>query len=129
MTTKTRYFVITSLVVLGVGVGTGLVAYYAGFPMSALGRKGGPEELQYAPHDPTVLAYVDVRQMMASDLRRKVHEAVPMSENGQREFQDETGINIETDIDHIVAFVAPGPDNKPSGSGPAGFDGGGVVLG
>jgi hypothetical protein len=112
-----------------VGVGTGLVAYYAGFPMSAFGRKGGPEELQYAPHDPTVLAYVDVQKMMTSDLRRKVHEAVPMSENGQREFQDETGINIETDIDHIVAFVAPGPDNSlPSSIGPAGFSGGGMVL-
>src|SRR5882762_526209 len=129
MTTKTRYFVITSLLVLGVGVGTSLVAYYAGFPMSAFGRKGGPEELQYAPHDPTVLAYVDVQKMMTSELRRKVHEAVPMTENGQREFQDQTGINIETDINHIVAFVAPGPDNGPtSGSGPAGFSGGGMVL-
>ena len=129
MTTKTRYFVITSLLVLGVGVGTGLVAYYAGFPMSAFGRKGGPEELQYAPHDPTVLAYVDVQKMMISDLRRKVHEAVPMSENGQREFQDETGINIETDINHVVAFVAAGPDNgQSSSSGPSGFTGGGMVL-
>ncbi len=129
MTTKTRYFVITSLLVLGVGVGTSLVAYYAGFPMSALSRKGGPEELKYAPHDPTVLAYVDVQKMMTSELRRKVHEAVPMTENGQREFQDQTGINIETDIDHIVAFVAPGPDNSlTSGSGPAGFSGGGMML-
>jgi len=129
MTTKTRYFVIVSLVVLGVGVGTGLVAYYAGFPMSAVGRRGGPDELQYVPRDATVVAYADVRGVMTSELRRKLHEAVPMSENGQREFQDQTGINIETDIDHVVAFVAPGPDTGlPAGDASKRFPGGGMVL-
>jgi hypothetical protein len=127
MTTRTRYFVISSLLVLGCGVGTGLVAYYAGFPMTAFGRRGGPEELVYVPRDATVVAYADVRGVMSSELRRKVHEAVPMSENGQREFQDQTGINIETDIDHVVAFVSPGSD---ADSLPAshGFSGGGMVL-
>ena len=43
MTTKTRYFVIVSLLVLGVGFGTGLVAYYVGFPTSAFSRQGGPD--------------------------------------------------------------------------------------
>jgi hypothetical protein len=129
MTTRTRYFVIASLLVLGVGVGSGLVAYYAGFPMSAIGRRGGPDELQYVPRDATVVAYADVRSVMSSDLRRKLHESVPMSENGQREFQDQTGINIETDIDHVVAFVAPGPDTPlPAGDGSRGFPGGGMVL-
>src|SRR5439155_792895 len=51
MTTRTRYFVIISLLVLGVGLGTGLVAYYVGFPAGALGRQGGPEELAYVPQD------------------------------------------------------------------------------
>jgi hypothetical protein len=129
MTTRTRYFVIASLLVLGVGIGSGLVAYYAGYPMSALGRRGGPDELQYVPHDATVLAYADVRGVMTSELRRKLHEAMPMSENGQREFQEQTGINIETDIDHVVAFVAPGVGaSLPPGSGAHGFPGGGMVL-
>ena len=129
MTTKTRYFVITSLLGLGVGVGTGLVAYYAGFPMSAVGRKGGPDELRYVARDATVIAYVDVRGVMTSDLRRKIHEVVPMSENGQREFQEQTGINIETDLDHVVAFVAPGLETHlPNAHGLDGFSGGGVVL-
>ena len=35
MTTKTRYFVILSLSILTVGVGTGLTAYYVGFPAGA----------------------------------------------------------------------------------------------
>ena len=36
MTTKTRYFVILSLSILSVGVGTGLTAYYVGFPAGAI---------------------------------------------------------------------------------------------
>ena len=35
MTSKTRYFVIFSLSILTVGVGTGLTAYYVGFPAEA----------------------------------------------------------------------------------------------
>ena len=44
MTSKTRYFVIASLLVIGVGLGTGLVAYYVGFPAGAFAgtrRPGG----------------------------------------------------------------------------------------
>jgi hypothetical protein len=63
-----------------------------------------------------VLAYADVQDVMHSQLRQKMHDAVPMSENGQREFQDQTGINIETDIEHVVAFAAPGAgDSGPRG--------------
>ena len=40
MNRKTRYFVIASLLVLTVGVGTGLVAYYVGFPDRV--RAAGP---------------------------------------------------------------------------------------
>ncbi len=105
MTTRTRYFVIASLLVLGVGLGTGLVAYYVGFPTSAFSSRGGPEELRYVPRDATVLAYANVQDVMSSDLRRRIKESMPMSENGQREFQNQTGINIETDIDRVVACL------------------------
>src|SRR5207249_4302638 len=84
MTTRTRYFVIASLLVLGVGMGAGLVAYYAGFPMSAFARSGGPDELKYVPSDATVLAYADVRAVMSSELRRKLHQTVPMYRSLQR---------------------------------------------
>jgi hypothetical protein len=105
MTTKTRYFVIASLLVLTVGLGTGLVAYYVGLPTSAFSSRGGPDELQYVPRDATVLAYANVQEVMKSDLRRHIKDAMPASENGQREFQDQTGINIESDIDEIVACL------------------------
>jgi len=118
MTTRTRYFVIASLLVLGVGLGTGLVAYYVGFPAGAFGRAGGPEELQFVPRDASVIAYADVREIMASDLRQRIRKALPTKEDGQREFEDKTGINIETDIDRIVACArADHDDNGMHGAG------------
>src|SRR4030088_2855343 len=107
MTVKTRYFVIVSLLVVGVGLGTGLVAYYVGFPTSAFTARGGPEELRYLPSSATVVAYADVSDVMASELRRRFRETLlpGAQENGQHEFQELTGINIETDIDHVVACL------------------------
>ena len=60
MTTRTRNFVIVSLAVLGIGLGTGLVAYYVGFPAGALGRQGGPDELAYVPRDASAIAFANV---------------------------------------------------------------------
>jgi hypothetical protein len=111
MTSRTRYFVIASLLVLIVGLGTGLVAYYTGFQVGSLSRRGGPQELQYIPNHVAVVAFADVHEVMTSELRHKVHEAVPAPENGQREFENRTGINIETDIDRIVACLDPGPQD------------------
>jgi len=50
---------------------------------------------------------------MNSDLRRHIKDAMPASENGQQEFEDQTGINIETDVDHVVACLGNGADNTP----------------
>ena len=107
MTTRTRYFVIISLLVLGVGLGTGLVAYYVGFPAGALGRQGGPEELAYVPRDAAAIAFANVHEIMTSELRQKLHRALPMQENGQQELQNQTGINLETDVDRVVACLYP----------------------
>ena len=119
MATRTRYFVIVSLLVLGVGLGTGLVAYYVGFPIGAI-RREGPEELQFVPRDAAVIAYANVQEVMASDVRKKLHHAMPIPENGQQELQNATGINIDTDIDRIVACILP--------DGSAGMHGSGMVL-
>jgi hypothetical protein len=111
MTTKTRYFVIASLLVLGVGMGTGLVAYYVGFPAGAQGSQGGPGELGYVPRDASVIAFANVREIMTSELRQKLRRALPMQENGQQELQNQTGINIESDIDTVVASLHPDPSS------------------
>ena len=94
MTTKTRYFVIVSLLVLGVGMGTGLVAYYVGFPAGAFASRGGPADLGYVPRDASVIAFANVNEIMNSELRHKLHRALPMQENGQQELQNQTGINL-----------------------------------
>jgi hypothetical protein len=110
MTTRTRYFVIVSLLVLGVGLGTGLVAYYVGLPAGAFAGRGGPEELSFIPREATVIAFANVSEIMTSELRQKLHRALPMQENGQRELQDQTGINLETDINRVVACLYPDRD-------------------
>ena len=57
MTTRTRYFVIASLLVLAIGIGTGLLAYYVGVPGGFLVDRDGPAELQYIPRDAALVAY------------------------------------------------------------------------
>lgn len=124
MTTRTRYFVLASLLVLGVGLGTGFVAYYMGFPAGAFQRQGGPEELSLVPRNATLVAYANVQDVMASSVRDRLRQALPSAPDGQQEFHDRTGINIERDIDRVVAAVAP-----PSESGGLhGFPGSGLVL-
>ena len=105
MTKKTRYFMAGSAAVLAAGLGTGLIAYYTGGfqPVSA---SAVANELRYIPADVKMLAYVDVRAIMDSDLRQRLKEALPMHEQGQKEFQEQTGIDIERDIDYIVAALA-----------------------
>ena len=107
MTARTRYFVIVSLLVLSVGLGTGLVAYYVGIPQSPFSRHAGPPELQYVPRDAAILAFANVQDIMHSDLRQKLHQAVPGGENGQAELQNLTGINLETDVLRVVACAYP----------------------
>jgi len=107
MTTKTRYFVVVSLLVLGVGFGTGLVAYYVGFPAGAFATRGGPADLGFVPRNASVIAFANVHEIMTSELRQKMRRAIPMHENGQQELQDQTGINLETDVDTVVACMSP----------------------
>ena len=105
MTTRTRYFIVASLLVLTVGVVTGFVAYYVRFP-GAL-QSSRLEELRYLPRDTSLVAYANVREVMDSELRPKLRAAMPGPGDGQRDFQNQTGINIETDVDRVVAAFNP----------------------
>jgi hypothetical protein len=97
-----------SAAVLTAGLCTGLVAYYGG-GFQALSASTGPTELSYVPADASVVAYADVRSIMDSELRQRLRTVLPHG-RGQEEFERETGINIETDIDYIVASVSPTGD-------------------
>ena len=107
MTKKTRYFVIASLLTLAVGIGTGLVAYLVGFPTSAFSSQGGADELKYVPRDAAVVGFANVQDVLCSELRTRLKAVMPL-EDGQREFESQTGINIETDIDRVVGVIGAG---------------------
>lgn len=105
MTKKTRLFLLVAAGVLVVGLGTGLIASYIGLPALALRGADGPDELQYVPADATVVAYANVRDVMNSELRQKVRQMRPEGERKEDDFQEKTGIDIENDVDEIVAAV------------------------
>lgn len=110
MTTKSRYFVIASLLVLVVGVGTGLVAYYVAQPTAE--RRGVLQELELMPADAAVVAFANVHDVMTSELRQRLRHVIPHKDDGQREFETKTGINIETDVDRVVACLEPTHDTE-----------------
>jgi len=118
MTKKTRYFMAASAGIVVVGLGSGLVAYYGGGFPSLSASRSGPSELSYVPADASVVAYANVREVMDSQLRQKMKAALP-NETGQQEFQAETGIDIERDIDYVVAAMttpgAGGLQQQPNG--------------
>jgi hypothetical protein len=88
-----------------------------GFPSLSASRSG-PSELSYVPADSAVVAFANVREVMDSQLRQRIKQAFP-DERGQKEFQERTGIDIERDIDYIVAAMttpgAGGLKTNPNG--------------
>lgn len=118
MTRKTSYFMAGSAAIIVAGLCTGLVAYYGGGFPSLSASRSGPAELSYVPPDATVVAFANVQEIMASQLRQRLKAALP-NENGQQEFEKETGIDIEHDVQYVVAAMttpsANGSQNKPNG--------------
>jgi len=116
MTAKTRYFMFGSVLVLTVGLSIGLVAYYGGVPGGLFAGQPGPAELKYVPSDAAVVAYANVRDVMNSQLRQRLRQFEGMTDEGRDEFKDKTGIDIEQDIDHVVACMgATGLGHEKSG--------------
>jgi hypothetical protein len=110
MTKRTQRFVFLGVTILVLGLGTGLVASYVGLPNLGIVGSDGPAELAYVPADATVVAFADVREVMDSQLRQKLLKLSPDADQGADTFQAETGINIQTDVDRIVASVSGTPD-------------------
>lgn len=121
MNKKTRIFLVASALTLSVGFCTGLLAYYGGLPTLASTRDAGPAELKYVPSDVSVVAFANVREVMASEFRQTLKQVMPDTDkHGQDEFERETGVDVEKDIDYVLACVTA---NRLGGGGdsPGGF--------
>ena len=114
MTKRTRRFLFVATGILVVGLGTGLVAsYMGGLPGLNIIGSNGPAELAYLPADTQMVAFANVGDIMNSELRQKLMQFQPGAAEGADRFQQETGINIQTDVDHVVAAVSA--DSLPNG--------------
>jgi len=104
MNKRTRLFLAIASGILAVGLGTGLVAaYVGGFQGLTIIGGDGPPELAYVPADTGFVAYADVRDVMDSEVRRKLSLMQPDTNAGPERFKEQTGIDIETDVDYVVA--------------------------
>jgi hypothetical protein len=112
MTKPTRYFLVTSGLIVVAGLGTGLVAVYSGGLSGSSAQPLG--ELAYVSSEANAVAYADVRRIMDSEFRQRLRAVLPTGE-GKARFLAETGIDIERDIDSVLvglserAVAAGGP--------------------
>src|SRR5262245_22471744 len=108
MSQQTRYFMIGSALVIVLGLGVGAVAYYNGnLPLKA---RVGPEEFAYLPADVNGVAYANVTAIMNSQFTQRLRQVLPTGDE-KAKLQAELGIDIERDIDSVVAgTVGFGPD-------------------
>ena len=114
MTKRTRLFLLIAAGILVVGLGTGLLASYMGLQNLTLIGGNGPAEFAYVPADAQAVGYANVRDVMDSELRRKLTDIQPGGDSA-KSFQEQTGINVETDIDYVIAAVA---GSDPDSGGP-----------
>lgn len=113
MTKRTRYFIAVASLVMVAVLGTGVVAYVnGGLPLGA--ARSTSDDLSYVPSDSTVVAYANVRDIMSSEFRQKLREAVPTGE-ARDEFLGETGIDIERDVNSVVVATAASANDTTKG--------------
>lgn len=113
MTRQTRFFVLGASGLLVLGLCTGLFAYVN--RQAALAVSGnGPVELRYVPSNASVVGYANVREVMLSDVRERIRQVAPDGV-GENELETQLGLDIEQDIDHVLAFLSPGVEDRPAG--------------
>lgn len=106
MTKRTRYFMFGAALVLLATLGTGLVAYYRGGLPLLGSSSSGPEDLAYFAPNTSAVAFANVRDIMDSQFRQKLKQVLPTGEERDK-LLAETGIDVERDIDTVLAGLAP----------------------
>jgi hypothetical protein len=109
MVTRRRNFVVVSLSILLAGIGAGLASISTGWPLNVFAQQEKTDELRLVPRDASFIAFANIRQIMASDLRETIRRVLPLSEPAQRELERQTGISLERDVDYILACAMPSP--------------------
>jgi hypothetical protein len=112
MTRRTRLFVLIAAGILVAGLGTGLLASYMNIQNLTLIGGNGPEEFAYVPSDARVIGFANVRDVMDSDVRKKLMELRPGADGADR-FQERTGINLTTDVDSVTAAITSDTTQGP----------------
>jgi hypothetical protein len=107
MTQRTRRFLVGATLVMAVGLCTGLVAYYSG-NLGFAAPAAGPAEMAYLPGDTMAVAYADVRGIMDSQFRQQLRQVLPSGEEKEK-LHAEIGLDLEKDVDTVVAGMASGP--------------------
>lgn len=110
MNKRTRNFLVGSATVVMLGLGVGLVAFYNG-GLTLTSSFRGPSELAYLPSDSVMVGFANVREVMNSEFRQKLASTLPSGEE-RDDFMRETGIDIEHDIDTVLAASTAGEPDK-----------------
>lgn len=113
MTKRTRRFLVVGVAILVVGLGTGLFASYVGVPTLGILASAGPAELAYVPADARMVAFANVREVMDSEVRQKLLSHMQPGGQGAQQFEQETGIDVQRDVDSVVAAFAGGSGTQP----------------
>lgn len=113
MTQRTRYFLTGASLVIVVGLAVGLMAYFNANGALAM-RGAGPVELSYVPDDVSALAFADVRRVMDSEFRQRIRQLMPTGE-AKDELQVQIGLDLEHDIDTVVAGFSGTDPSSPGG--------------
>jgi hypothetical protein len=112
MTKKTRYFLIGSVGVLVIGLGGGLIAYLA-YTRGAGVPAGVPPEVRFVPANAEVVAFANVQQVMNSELRRELVPGVDSDASKGGRMLNEFGIDLEKQVNRVVAYVEPSAAPNP----------------
>lgn len=70
------------------------------------GGAGPPSEMRYVPADARFVAYASVRDVARSSFWQRLRDVRPELD-GPQQFRDATGIDLEADVDSIVASWTP----------------------
>jgi hypothetical protein len=117
MSKSTRNFLIGASLIILVGLGTGLVAYYNG-NLPGMSQTSDAD-LAYLPANAAAVGFADVRTIMSSEFRQKLRQVLPAGEEKDK-IQAELGVDLEKDIDS-VAVAYTGASSSP-------FEGGLVIV-